>query len=273
MKKWKSILSGALLILAPPALPAALLTSVPMQGGMVMPVLSYHQAEDALHVVMDPTVPQLTPLLVSNPLDSFDPADPWYDFLDPSRQGLSFSRRYGFVMDTLTDPLPANREIWIRRLSGSPELGAYRYRNSVPKVWEPIFSTGGVTNALYWNGNMFHPAFTAPPGTNPCTATFEAYLLDTTTGLEVAGSSTGPFVFDWTNVPDGRPTLGTAVDGSPIVVFWPPTTTNYVLEATDSLNSPGWSAITNAPVSWNGHTAVRLDASAALRVFRMRYTP
>ena len=32
-------------------------------------------------------VPQLTPLMVSNPDDSFDPADPWYDFLDPGRQG------------------------------------------------------------------------------------------------------------------------------------------------------------------------------------------
>jgi hypothetical protein len=277
MKNWKLTLGATLatlVTLAPAILSATVLTSVPMQGGMVMPVLSYSEADGALHVELDPTVPQLTPLLVSNPLDSFEPADPWYDCLDPSRQGLSFSRRYGFVMGTLTDPLPANRAIWIRKLSGSPELSAYRYRSTVPKLWEPIFGTGGVTNALYWNGNMFHPAFTAPPGTNTFSATFEAYLLDTSTGLEVAGSSTGPFVFNWTDVPDGRPTLGTAVESAQVVVFWPATTTNYVLEATDSLNAPNWSTVSNTPVPWNDkYKAVRLEPGPALRAFRMRYDP
>ena len=273
MKKWIMVLGATLAALAPATLMAATLTGVPMQGGMVMPMIMYHAEHGHLHVMMDPTVPQLTPLLVSNPLDTFDPADPWYDFLDPSRQGLSFSRRYGFMMDTMTDPLPDNREIWIRKLSGSPELGAYRYHDTAPKTWEPIFGTDGVTNALYWDGNMFHPAFTAPPGTNTYTATFEAYLLDTTSGQEVAGSSTGPFVFNWTNVPDGRPTLGIAVDGSQIVIFWPSTTTNYVLEATDSLNVPNWSTVTNPSVPWNEYTAVRLDGSTALRIFRMRYAP
>jgi hypothetical protein len=273
MKNCKWMVKVAWAALAPSTLPAAILTGVPMQGGMIMPMISYSQDADALSVMVDPTVPQLTPLLVSNPLDRFDPADPWYDSLDPGRQGLAFSRRYGFVMDEATDPLPANREIWIRKLSGSPALDAYRYLSTAPKLWEPIFGTGGVTNALYWNGNMFHPAFTAPPGTNPFTATFEAYLLDTTTGSEVPGSSTGPFVFNWTDVPDGRPTLGVAADGPEVLVFWPAATTNYVLEATASLNAPTWSAVTNAPEPWHGHTAVRLAPDAALGVFRMRYAP
>ena len=86
---------------------AAVLTSVPMQGGMVMPALSYSASEGTLRVMVDPTIPQLTPLLVSHPGDSFDPADRWFDALDPSRQGLAFSKRYGFVMATVTDPLPA----------------------------------------------------------------------------------------------------------------------------------------------------------------------
>ena len=115
--------------------------------------------------MMPAEVPQLTPLMVSNPGDSFDPADPWFDALDPSRQGLSFSRRYGFVMDTMTDPLPPNTAIWLRKVSGSPELGFYRYSGSAPKAWEPIFGTAGTTNALFWNGMMFHPGVTAPPGT------------------------------------------------------------------------------------------------------------
>ena len=108
-------------------------------------------------------------------------------------------------MDANTDPLPAGTQIWIRKLSGSPGLSAYRYQETAPKALQPIFGTDGMTNALYWNGMMFHPVFAAPPGTNSYSATFEVYLLDTTTGQEVPGSSSGPLVFTWTDVPDGRP--------------------------------------------------------------------
>ena len=151
----------------------AVLTSVPMQGSMVMPMLSYHAAEGALHVQLDPTIPQLTPLLVSHPQDRFDPADPWFDALDPSRQGLAFSRRYGFVMNTVTDPLPAETGIWIRKLSGSAPLGFYRaHAMSLPHRWEPLFGTAGTTNVFAWSATMFHPCVTAPPGTNSYAATF-----------------------------------------------------------------------------------------------------
>ena len=171
-----------------------------MQGSMVMPELSYYAADGALYVTMDPTIPQLTPLLVSNPGDSFDPADPWFDALDPSRQGLAFSRRYGFVMGTATDQLPAGTGIWIRKLSGSAQLGFYRaHAMSLPHRWEPIFGTAGTTNVFAWSGTMFHPCVTAPPGTDTYEATFEAFLVNTNTGVEVPNSSTGPFTLNWTS--------------------------------------------------------------------------
>ena len=66
---------------------AATLNAVPMQGGMVMPMVSYLAEQGRLQVMMPAEVPQLTPLMVSHPGDSFDPADPWFDALDPSRQG------------------------------------------------------------------------------------------------------------------------------------------------------------------------------------------
>eukprot|EP00825_Cyclidium_porcatum_P046150 TRINITY_DN7191_c0_g1_i1.p4 TRINITY_DN7191_c0_g1~~TRINITY_DN7191_c0_g1_i1.p4 ORF type:complete len:171 (+),score=17.50 TRINITY_DN7191_c0_g1_i1:565-1077(+) len=164
LKVFRSLcaLGGALVSMSGPAAIGATLSSVPMQGSMVMPMISYSAAEGALRVAVDPAVPQLTPLLASNPLDRFDPADPWYDLLDPTRQGLAFSRRYGFVMNTATDPLPSGTAIWIRKQAGSPELGAYRYRSSAPKAWEPIFGTAGSSNALFWNTMMFHPGITAP---------------------------------------------------------------------------------------------------------------
>ena len=249
---------------------AATLTMVPKQGDMVMPKLKYNASDGTLTISVDPAVPQLTPLLISNPGDCFDPADPWYDCLDPSRQGLAFSRRYGFVMDTASDLLPAGTNIWIRKLSSSPGLGAYRYRSSVPKAWEPIFGTAGSTNALLWDGNMFHPGFTAPPGTQTYTATFEAFLMDTTTGTPVPGANTGPFVFNWTDVPDGRPTL---CAGANVVISWPASATNYILEAADTLSATNWMRVTNVPVPVDGQSRVVLAPCEARKFFRMRLGP
>jgi hypothetical protein len=264
------ILAVAALGATTAAVPAATLTAVPMQGGMVMPMIAYHADHGALHVMVDPAVPQLTPLLVSNPGDGFATGDPWYDDLDPSRKGLAFSRRYGFVMEAGTDPLPVTLSIWLRRISGPPELGIYRYQNSAPKAWEPIFGTAGSPDALRWNGMMFHPAFTAPPGTNSLTATFEAYLVENATGQPVAGSSTGPFQFHWTVVPDGRPTLAIA---SKIVISWPASTPTGILESADSLASSEWTVVPQTPVVVDGQPTVILGPEAAGRFFRLRLNP
>jgi len=249
---------------------AATLTAVPMQGGMAMPMVAYHAEHGHLHVMMPAEVPQLTPLRVSNPGDSFDPADPWFDSLDPSRQGQSFSRRYGFVMDTMTDPLSANTAIWLRKLSGPPELGVFRYSGSAPKAWESIFGTAGTSNALYWDGMMFHPGVTAPPSSNSLTATFEAYLVNTNTGQEVPDSGSGPLVFNWTNVPDGRPTLDI---GMKVVVAWPAATSGYVLEWADTALASVWNTVTNTPVTLDGQPGVVLEPGAAAKFFRMRKAP
>ncbi len=248
----------------------AVLTSVPMQGSMVMPMVSYSATSGKVQVMVDPTIPQLIPLLASNPGDSFDPADPWFDALNPSRQGLAFSRRYGFVMNTASDPLPEGTGIWIRKLSGSPEVGLYRYRSTDPKAWEPIFGTAGSANALYWNGMMFHPAATAPAGTNTYAATFDACLANLATGEVVAGSASQPFTFGWTAVPDGRPALSIS---HRILVAWPAGTANGSLECADSPSAANWTPLTNAPVVLDGQPTVVLEGAATQKFFRLKITP
>jgi hypothetical protein len=270
-KNWSLPGAIGLALLTSYSIPAATLTTAPMQGGMVMPMVAYHAEHGHLHVMMPAETPQLTPLLVSHPADQFAPGDPWFDLIDPSREGASFSLRYGFVMDANTEPLPPGLQMWIRKLSGPPELKAYRYRATEPKVWMPIFGTDGATNAMHWNGMMFHPAFTAPPGTNPLTATFELYLLDTATGLEVPDSSSGPLVFNWTNVSDGRPVLTLAPK---IVVAWPAETPeNWVLESAATANAATWNVVTNAPVLVDDKMSAVLDGNATQQFFRMRYVP
>jgi hypothetical protein len=249
---------------------AQLLTQVPMQGGMLMPTVAYNAASGAISVAMPAEVPQLTPLLVSDPTKWFDSSVPWFSALDPVAQGLAFSRRYGFDMAKVTDPLPANTQIWIRKLSGPTDLKFYNCLAS-PPTFAPVFGTDGASNAVYWNAVMWHPCVAAPPGTNSYTATFEVYLVDTTTGKEVAGSSSGPLVFNWTDVSDGRPTLNLA---QKIMVAWPSaTTTNWVLEAAPGLDATNWIAVTNAPVSVDGQPCVILDRNVGLQFFRMRYLP
>lgn len=262
-----------LLCIVPFCIPAqpsqsAIRPDVPMQGGMLMPMIRYHADENRLSVMMPAETPQLTPLMVSNPADRFDPTSPWFDDLDPSARGWSFSRRYGFVMSNMSDPVPANEvTIWLRKIEGPDDLRIYRYTQN-PRAWEPIFGTAGSSNALAWNMMMFHPAFAAPAGTNGYTATFEAYLVDTTSGMEVPGSATAPMAFQWTNVPDGRPDV---MAGLAYLVDWDGAATNYVLETATSLDAADWTTVTNASLLLDGRQAIIMrPEEAAGSYFRLR---
>jgi hypothetical protein len=253
---------------------AAVLTNVPMQGSMLMPVVYYHADTDTVTVDLSAILvtAQLTPLLVSNSQDSFSPGDPWFDSLDPSRQGLAFSRRYGFDMDVMTDYLAEDRELWIRRLSSSPNLGIYDYHESATsKIWTPIFGTAGTSNATYWSGLMWHVGVTAPAGTNTYSATFEVYVVNSTTGQEVPGSGSGPFTLHWTDIPDGRPPLNIAAQVSgQVQLVWPASATNWTLVSASTPEASSWSAVTNASVTRNHECAVTLSAAQAARFFRLK---
>lgn len=190
---------AAIAVLSVLSVRSATLTQVPMQGGMAMPMVSYGADEGRFRVMMPPEIPELTPLMVSHPGDSFGAADPWFDALDPGRRGLSFSRRYGFVMDVGTDPLPDGTSMWIRKLSGPAGLEVYRYGGMAPTALEPIFGTAGSPMARAWNGMMFHPVFAAPAGTTGYEAAFEVYLVESANGAEVAGSGSGALTFRFTN--------------------------------------------------------------------------
>lgn len=256
-------------------MPAAVLTNVPMQGSMLMPKVYYHADTDSVTVDLTSILvtAQLTPLLISHPNDRFDPADPWFDSLDPSRQGLAFSRRYGFDPDVMSDLLPDDRQLWIRKLFSSPELGLYDY-SATPEKWKPVLGTAGTSNAVYWNGEMWHFGVTAPPGTNLYTATFEIFVMNTSTGQEVSGSSSGPFVLDWTDVPDSRPELKlTTIGGDHLVVTWPATATNWLLLSTTNLDAADW--ITNTtPVTINHNQATVVISNVTPRqFFRLQHLP
>lgn len=235
-----------------------------------MPMVSYSSAEGRVRVMLEPGVPQLTPLMVSHPGDGFAPDDPWFVALDPVRRGLAFSRRYGFVMATMTDPLPAGTTLALRKVSGSAALEAYRYANTPPKAFEPIFGTAGSPAGMPWNGMMFHPTFAAPPGTNTYEATFEAYVQDAATGVPIANTSSEPFTLTWTSVPDGRPVLTIATR---VMVAWPTVAGTWVLEAADAVPDGTWAVVAATPTTIDGQTAVVLEPAAVAKVYRLRRVP
>jgi hypothetical protein len=273
MKTNTLLISGTLLGLAAFAASAAVLSTVPMQGAMVHVGIAYNAAAGELQAHKDPITPVLVPLDVSNPADSFNPADPWFGDLDPSQQGLAFNRQYGFVMDGTSDPLPANASVWIRFVSASAGLRACTYRAS-PATWSPMFGTDGSSPVLEWSLMMFHPAFTVPPVEGLHSASFEAFLVNLTTGQAVPGVAPAEFVLDWISVATSRPALAIANDVTDVVVIsWTTSASNYMLQSAETALPHMWTAVTNEPELLNGHTAVVLEPTGKAKLFRLIKNP
>ncbi len=257
-----------------PDAPAAELATVPMQGSMLMPTVWYHADTDSVSVGLEDIVvtAQLTPLLVSHPNDWFNSADPWFESVDPSRQGLAFSRRYGFTMHVMTDLLPPERELWIRKTLSSSGLSFYDYNDFVsPKSWNPIFGTADTTNAIYWSGLMWHIGVAAPPSTNRYTATFEIFVMNTATGQPVPNSSSGPFALEWTCVPDGRPALAiTNIGPGKVQLLWPAASSNWALRSASASPSTNWQSVATPPDVVGDELRVTLDATNSHQFFRLQ---
>jgi hypothetical protein len=193
--------------------PAANLSSLPTpmaQGGMIHIYTSFHDVlGHSFSARADAGIPQLQPLSLWAPGDNFLPADPWYDTLSPSAQGQPFNSQYGFLVDSATsDFTPAGTSIGIRLLSATPGLQAHLYRAADPKSFTPVFT--GDRDFVLWNGNMWHPVFTAP-GAGDYSATFQFFLANasaasvadfTTPASPVPGYSTAEITVQFTAVPE-----------------------------------------------------------------------
>jgi hypothetical protein len=207
----KKLLSLFLLAVALP-LSAADLTAIPTpmaQGGMIHVYVSFQDVlSNSFSVSTDRGVPELKPLSLWAPGDNFLPDDPWYDALSPSAQGRPFNSQYGFLIDSAnSDFLPPGTSIGIRLLSATPGLEAYFYRAS-PKSFTEVFTPAH--DYVLWNGNMWHPVFTAPAAGN-YEATFRFFLGDApagsvadfaTTAEAVPGYSTADITLKFTSVPE-----------------------------------------------------------------------
>jgi len=76
--------------------------------------------------------------------------------------------------------------------------------------------------------------------------------------------------FSALTAPDTAPALASVRTNSTILLSWPQSAVGYTPEATSSLTSPSWSAVTPLPVLSNGIYSVSQPLSESSRFFRLR---
>lgn len=198
-------------LLASTTAPAAVIMNIPSpmaQGGMVhIDVIFTDTASGTFSSSLESGTPQLKPLSLWNPGDTFDTTRAWYVPLDPTQEARQFSSRWGFLIDVAnSDPLPAGTSIGIQMLSRTPGLETYFYSAS-GNTFAPVFLSSTSHDFVLWNGTMWHPVFTMPastPADTTVSATFRFFLADAAAVGNVdytnstAGAVTGYSTWDQT---------------------------------------------------------------------------
>lgn len=219
---------------------------------------------------------------------TFDPTQPY-----AALNGTAYSRVLGWYdqgttgangddfYDTYAAQLNGN-SVWIEKTGGSPELKTYFINEDITgdpgTPYTPIFGTDGSSAAWRWDGKMAHNAYAVAlahltASNQLFTATYHLYVGDAA-GNPVPGYGDTTTTWRWQGPAVAVvPTPGIVRTNAQILVFWTPTVTNLTLVAADSLPATHWTTVTNAPFPLNGKTAVRQEASARQKFFRLQLTP
>ncbi|GHC04197.1 PEP-CTERM sorting domain-containing protein [Cerasicoccus arenae] len=176
---------------------AAELSSVGQFMPMVHINIEYNEFLGELDVHVDSGVPQMTPLSILSPGDSFSPTAPWYTTLDPSQEGQAWTRRFGFV--STLDPAPVDRFFWIDLNATSDNLEAYFYRET-PETFTPIFGTDGSSTLWEFPNSMTHPVF-ATSLAGDYSISGSVYIGDASGIMDITYDA-APFTLNFTAVPE-----------------------------------------------------------------------
>ena len=75
-------------------------------------------------------------------------------------------------------------------------------------------------------------------------------------------------------IPPSAPALAIALSGTNVVIFWPTSATNWLLETAPGLGLPSdWSTLTTAPLFLNSEYIVTNAIGAAAQFYRLAQKP
>lgn len=224
------VLFAALLLCAGAASAATYLDAIPGPddtGGMVMPMVSLNFGSQSVSVSMGQSnTVALYPLQQYEVWGGFPYADaafnpalagePWYDLLDPSRQHLPFSTRFGFELVSGNGHLiPVGSYVYIKATALTDGLKIYDVgywtdvweQQGEPAQWYQVFGEGNFggtlapqfDNVAAWGDSgsikMWHP-IALVPSEGLYSARFEIYLGDGD-GQALEGWSSASITLNW----------------------------------------------------------------------------
>jgi hypothetical protein len=73
-----------------------------------------------------------------------------------------------------------------------------------------------------------------------------------------------------TTVVVSQPPLLVFRQGNDLVLSWPSTASGFVIEATDSLSPPNWTAVTNSQTQSGGQVTITIDPGGLSKFYRLR---
>jgi hypothetical protein len=235
---------------------------------------------------------------------TYDSSKPWGVL-----NGTAYSRRLGWddpnrrdpdpalhILSLITNAYGADAGIWIECISRSPELKAYlaigkfgvNANNNATNAdgtviidpalnaYSGIFGTAGSSTKWKWDGQMDHNTYAVSlwdiTATNQLfTATYKVYVGDSQ-GNEILNpdQTSASCIEVWTyQGPATLVTPGLTIRNK-LAIEWPGHCTNYVLESTETLHSPVWTCVTNAPTGFDGKSMILVDPDGGQRYFRLR---
>jgi hypothetical protein len=196
---------------------ATVLTTLPGpmdQGGMIHINVALNGA--TLTAAPETGTPDLKPLSSWKPGDTLDPVSPWYATLDPAQAAGLFNSRFGLVLFE-SDPLPVDTKIMVSWVSGTPGLGAFRWRNSAPQLFDPILGTGGSAMSWDWgtvSHGMTHPVFVMPAGSSGTASVTLAFTLTDSAGVPVPGYAPAQTTVGFNVIPEPSAVLLSMAGGA-----------------------------------------------------------
>jgi hypothetical protein len=244
------------------------------------------------------------PVLTVATNGTYDASKPWAVL-----NGTAYSRRLGWddpnrrnadtslhISNLLFNAYGPEAAIWIECVSRSPGLEAYlaigkfgvNTNNSATNAdgsviidpalnaYSGIFGTAGSSTKWKWDGQMDHNTYAVRlcdiTVTNQLfTATYKVFVGDSA-GNEIlnpdSSSASTTEVWTWQGPATLVPPALTILNKT--VVGWPGTSTNYVLESAQTLDSPVWTCVTNKPLVIDGSSLILVEPNCAQRYFRLR---